>query len=69
MAQDPRELGLMKALDYCLGEFDADKGAFTKGSAWDGEPIEVNQAQLPLPSLVFICLVMFRGYEIGRAHV
>ena len=63
IATDPRELRLMKALDYCLKEFDADKGAFTKGSAWDGKPIEVKEDQLPLPSLVFICLVMFKGYR------
>lgn len=60
---DPRELRLMKALDYCLKEFEADKGAFTSGSAWDGKPIEVKQDQLPLSSLVFICLVMFKGYR------
>lgn len=63
IATDPTELRLMKALDYCLKEFDADKGAFNKGSAWDGKPIEVKQDQLPLSSLVFICLVMFKGYR------
>ncbi len=62
IATSPQKLRLMKALDYCLKEFDADKGALTKGSAWDGKRIEVKQDQLPLSSLVFICLVMFKGY-------
>ncbi len=60
---DPRELRLMKALDYCLKGFDADNEAISRGSAWDGKPIEVKGDKLPLPSLVFMCLVVFRGYR------
>ena len=59
---DPGELRLMKALDYCLGEFEADEGAFSSGSAWDGDPIEVKRDRLPLSSLAFICLVILKGY-------
>lgn len=62
-ATDPRELRLIKALDYCLKEFDTDMRAFAKGSAWDGKPIEVAPSRLPLSSLVFICLVMIKGYR------
>lgn len=60
---DSRDLRLMKALDYSLEGFEADTGAFTSGSAWDGEPIEVEQDQLPLSSLAFVCLAILKGYK------
>lgn len=60
---DHRESSLMKALEYCLKDFSTDERALAEGSAWDGKSIQVETSRLPLPSLVFICMVMIKGYS------
>ncbi len=62
-ATNPRELKLMKALDYCLKDFATDETALANGSAWDGYPVEVEASQLPLASLVYICFVIIKDYR------
>lgn len=55
--------GQEETLNSYLKDFEFDEEALSKGNWGEGHPVELELDKLPLPSLVFICLVGLKSFR------